>query len=66
MPFFGFWVRTANIVERKDMKFTLILAVIKSIADLLKALFGWSAKKEKEKRDAVDDTTSGIGKGRPF
>jgi len=44
----------------------LILAVIKSIADLLKAWFGWAAKREKEKRDAVDKTTSGIGKGMPF
>lgn len=48
------------------MTFGLILAVIKSVADVVKGWFTWMAGKEKEKKDAVDKTTSGIGKGKPF
>ena len=48
------------------MKFELIVAAIKSVADLFRMLFGRSAKKEEEKRDAVDKTTAGIGKGKTF
>ncbi len=48
------------------MTFAMILAALKSIADMIKGWFGWQASKEKEKKDAVDKTTSGIGKGKPF
>ena len=48
------------------MKFELVLAVIKSVADVIKGWLGWIAGKEKEKKDAIDKTTSGIGKGKPF
>ena len=48
------------------MKFGLILAVIKSVADMIKGWFGWQAGQEKKKKDAIDKTASGIGKGKPF
>ncbi len=44
----------------------LILAAIKAVADLLSRWFGWEAKKEKERKDAVNKTTNGIGKGKTF
>lgn len=48
------------------MKLELIFAAIKSIGDVIKGLLGWLAGKEKQKKDAIDKTTSGIGKGKPF
>jgi len=48
------------------VKFELILAALKSVADMVRGIFGWLATKEKDKKDAINKTTSGIGKGKPF
>jgi hypothetical protein len=48
------------------MTFDLILAVIKSVADTIRGWFVWTAGEEKKKKDAIDKTTSKIGKGKPF
>jgi len=48
------------------MKLEFIFAAIKAIVDLLGRWLGRSANREKEKRDAVDETAKDIGRGRPF
>jgi len=48
------------------MKFELVVAAIKSVADVIKSWLSWMAGKEKKKKDAIDKTTSPIGKGKPF
>ena len=48
------------------MKFELVLAAIKSVADVIKSWFGWMASKKEDKKDAIDKTASPIGKGKPF
>ncbi len=48
------------------MKFALILAALKSVADVIKSWFSWMANKREDGRDAVDKTASSIGKGKPF
>ena len=46
--------------------FNLILAALKSVADVVKGWFTWQAGKEKKKKDAVDKVSRGIGRGKPF
>ncbi len=52
--------------QENIMKFELLLAAMKSVADMIKGWFGWIANKEKQKKDSIDRTASGIGKGKPF
>lgn len=48
------------------MKFELVLLALKSVADVIRGWFSWIAGREKAKKNAVDKTASGIGKGKPF